>query len=220
MLKERKKVKKLVLTGVFALLLSVVPLLSVAANTYNGAVFQPNEDGTYTITTPSGNKITLDKVGRGKLSFVFKNALSDAIISVKAVSQRPAAASSDAPGSLYQYFEVVLGEGVSNDDVDTSVWTFEVDKSWLSQNGKTSANVFLHHYNGSVWERLNTRQVAESDTTYTFEADVTSFSPFAVTAVDGLSNTGSPYMTGFIIAISSLAVVGGTFALSRKRHHA
>ena len=209
--------KKGILTGLFVLFLAAVPLVSVAANSYSGAVFQPNEDGTYTITTPSGNKIVLDKVGRGRLGFVFKNALNAATINVKAVAERPSAASSNAPGDVYQYFEVTLVENVSNDDVDSSVWTFDVEKSWLTQNDKTAANVFLHHFNGSAWDRLNTRQVAESDTHYTFESDVDSFSPFAVTAVDGLSNTGSPYLTTAVVAISTIAVVGGTFALSRRQ---
>lgn len=208
--------KKGILAGLFTLVLSVF-VVAPAYATYNGTVVEPEVDGTtYKVTADAGDQVTLSGLGSGTgvLKVTFANGTTGSFV-VTESSEKPAAASTAAEGAVNLYFDIDL-VGLTNDDVASAVWTFTVEKSWLSAQGVTAQNVFLQHWNGSAWERLTTREVSSTDTTVTFEADITSFSPFAVTAVAGLSNTGSPAVIGFVIAAGILAVVGGTFYLSRR----
>lgn len=208
--------KKLLLTGIFAMVLSILPAANLFAQSYNGTTVEPEADGTtYVVTAQAGDAVTLSNVGNGSVAITFANDVDGSIV-VEESQARPADASMDAPGTVNIYYDVTL-VGITNADITSSVWSFSVSKDFLSQNDVTASNVFLHHYSNGNWERLTTRQVSETDTTVTFEAEVDSFSPFAVTAVDGLSNTGSPYLTTAIVAISTIAVVGATFMLSRKQ---
>lgn len=196
--------------------LSLMPT-SVYASTYNGTTVSSEADGkTYNVTASSGDTVTLTDIGSGsgKIAVTFSANVNGSIV-VEESSAKPSGAASEAPGSVNVYFNVTLN-GLTNNDVSSAKWTFSVTKDWLKSKGVGSTNVFLHHY-GSTWERLTTREISASSTSHTFEADVNDFSPFAVTAVPGLSNTGSPYMLGALLAGSSLAIVGGTFALSRKK---
>lgn len=208
--------KKGLILGISVLVLSLLPT-SVFASTYDGTAVSSESDGeTYKVTAASGDTLTLIDVGSGsgKIALTFSSDVNGSIL-IEESSSKPSGASSEAPGSVNVYFNVTLN-GLTNADISSAKWTFSVAKDWLKSKGVASTNVFLHHYD-SNWERLTTSEVSSSSTSHTFEADVNDFSPFAVTAVEGLSNTGSPYMLGALLAGSSLAIVGGTFALSRRK---
>lgn len=210
--------KKGILTGLFALVLSVF-VAAPAYATYNGTVVNPEADGkTFKVAASAGDEVTLAGLpaGAGSIKLKFKNGASGVVV-VNISTERPADATVAAEGNVNVYFDVDL-EGLSNEDFDSAIWTFTVEKAWLTANGVTAQNIFLQHFGDGAWERLTTREVSSTDTTVTFEATVTGFSPFAVTAVAGLSNTGSPAVIGLVIAAGILAVVGGTFYLSRRAH--
>lgn len=208
--------KKTILLGLTALVVSLMPG-SALASTYNGTTVEPQADGkTYNISAESGDTVTLANAGASgnQLAITF-DASVNGTITVTPSTSRPAGASSDPSGSVNIYYDVVLN-GLTNDDVRSAKWRFSVTKEWLQQHNVASTNVFLQHFNGSQWERLTTREISSTASGYTLEADVSSFSPFAVTAVQGLSNTGSPYMLGALLAMAILTMLVGSFVLSRK----
>lgn len=210
--------KKIFLLSLAALTMAIVAPISASASTYNGTSVSPGADGkTYTINAGAGDTLTLTDVGssKGQMPITFKNNVSGSVVIVES-SSRPSSATSDPSGSVNTYFDVTLN-GFSNTDVSSAKWRFNVSKDWLRQRDVSSGNVFLHHYSSS-WERLTTREVSSTATSHNFEADVTSFSPFAVVAVPGLSNTGNPYMLGALIALGILTVITVSFVLSRKKH--
>lgn len=217
-MKAVKYMKKGVFLGLLGLLVSFMPASSAVAQSYNGTTIPPNSDGvTYNVVAGAGDTVTLIEIGNGDgtITITLTNSVNGSIV-VKESSTRPTSASSDAPGKVNLYFDVTLN-GMTNDDIGAIVWKFSVSKNFLTQNNVTSANVFLYHFNGSAWERLTTTQVASSSTTVTFEAQVTSFSPFAVTAVEGLSNTGSPYLLGAVIGGGVLIATIGAYMFSRRQ---
>lgn len=210
--------KKGIIAGLIGLVMSLVPVSSVGAQSYNGTTVPPNSDGeTYNVTADAGDTVTLTEIGGGSgtIAVTFANGVNGTIV-VKESTSRPAGASTDAPGNVNLYFDVTLN-GMSNSDISSAVWTFSVARSFLTQHDATASNIFLHHFNGSTWERLATKEVASNDTAVTFEAQVKNFSPFAVTAVEGLSNTGSPYLLGAVLGGGTLATVAGAFIASRKQ---
>lgn len=209
--------KKGLLLGIATLLISLVPAISTSASTYNGTTVESEADGkTYKVVADSGDTVTLANIGssNSSLAVTFNSSVNGSIV-IEESSTRPSGAATDPSGSVNTYFNVTLN-GLSNSNVSSSKWRFSVTKDWLNSKGAGSTNIFLQHY-GSDWQRLTTREISSNTTSYTFESDVTGFSPFAVTAVPGLSNTGSPYMVGAVIATSTLAILGGTFILSRKQ---
>lgn len=211
--------KKGILVGLAALVLCLIPSGVAGATSYDGTTIQPESDGeTYNVSAEAGDTVTLDDAGlpNSQVAVTFKNGVSGSIV-VKVSTTKPSDAATAASGIVNVYFDVTLN-GITNDDITSATWTFKVAKSWLTEQGVTAENIFLNHYGADGWTRLTTRQVSSTDTEYTFEADVTSFSPFAVTAVEGLSNTGTPYMLGVLIAVAVIAVVAGAFVASRKRH--
>lgn len=208
--------KKGLILGVLTLLVSILPVSSALAQSYSGATIEAEADGvTYKIVANAGDTVTLVNVGSGtgQIALTFSANVNGSMV-IQESTTRPAGASSDAPGATNVYYNVTLN-GLTNADISTGKWRFSVTKDWLNSKDASSGNVFLQHF-GSSWSRLTTKEISSTATAYTYEADVNDFSPFAVSAVPGLSNTGSPYMLGAIIAVSVLAVLGGTFVLSRK----
>lgn len=219
MYKTKKEIfmKKGILLSLAVLLMSFLPVTNVFAQSYSGTTISAESDGvTYKIVASAGDTVTLVDVGSGtgQIVLTFGTNVNGSMV-IRESTTRPASAPTDPSGSVNFYYDVTLN-GISNSDITAGKWRFSVTKDWLNSKDASSSNVFLQHY-GSSWERLTTRETSSSSTSYSFEADVNDFSPFAVTAVKGLSNTGSPYMLGAVLAVSILAVVGGAFALSRKR---
>ncbi len=209
---------KKLLAATFFIIFMMMPV-TVFAQSYNGATIEPENDGkTYNVSADVNDQITLNNVGGngGTLKLGFTGAASGSVV-VQQTTTRPADAPVAPGGSVDIYFDVQLTGGLTSNDIGSGTWTFTVDKSFINGiDGAIKDNVFLNHYNGTAWERLVTRQVSETATTYVYEAEVTDFSPFAVTAVLGLTNTGSPYMMGMIVAVVSLVVVGVAYRFSRN----
>lgn len=205
---------------VAALTLSLVPFAGASATGYNGTTVEAEADNiTYEVTALAGDTVTLANIGSttASVAITFKNNVDGTIVITESAS-RPSDATSDPSGIVSLYYDIKL-VGLTNADVSGAVLTFTVPKTWLSANGFTGANIFLQHFDGSGWVKLTTKEVASTDTTITFTGTITSFSPFSITGVAGLSNTGSPYMLGAILSISALAIIIGSFVLSKKRHH-
>lgn len=208
--------KKGIVAALIGVVVALVPAATASAQSYNGTAVAPESDGTtYNVVASAGDTVTLTEVGNGSIAVTFSNDVNGQFIITES-SSRPASATSDAPGAVNLYFDVTLN-GITNDDISSAKWTFSVEQSFLNQHDATAQNVFLYHFNGSSWEQLTTTQVSSSDTSVTFEAQVNNFSPFAITAVEGLSNTGSPYLLGAVLGIGTLAAVGGAFYLSRRQ---
>ena len=206
--------KKLAILPALALLL--VPAVAFA-NTYDGTVVEPENDGeTYNVAATSGDSVTLNNVGdgTGDLEVTFSNGVSGSI-QVTQSTTLPAEAPVPPTGTIDIYFDVDLN-GLTNDDISGAVWSFSVTKAWLNENDVSAENVFLQHYTNGAWERLTTRVISETDTEVNLEADIDSFSPFAVTAVAGLSNTGSPFALGALLAAGILISLTVAFRMSRR----
>jgi PGF-pre-PGF domain-containing protein len=211
--------KNKVIALALGVLVTLVPSASALAVGYNGTVVSPQGDGiTYTIVANSGDTLTLNNVGgqtNGQLAITFKNNVNGTIV-IKPSAGLPTSASSAPSGTVATYYDVTLN-GFSNADVTSSTWSFSTTKTFISNLGLTASNVFLVHYNGSSWDRLSTKQLSSDATNYNFSASVTSFSPFAIVAVPGLTNTGTPYLLLVGGGIAALVVIGGAYLLTRKR---
>lgn len=188
------------------------------ASTYNGTTVSSAADGkTYTVVANSGDTLTLNNAGQSGalLNITFKNNVSGTIV-INPSTTLPASASSAPSGNVATYFDVTLS-GLSNSDISGATWNFSATKSFLSNLGLTSSNVFLEHWNGSSWDRLSTKLVSSDSNNYNFAGTVTSFSPFAVVAVPGLTNTGVSYALIAALSVGAIVVVAAAFFLTRNK---
>jgi PGF-pre-PGF domain-containing protein len=209
--------KQKIMTALVGVMVTLAPA-SAFASTYNGTTVSPLPDGvTYPISASSGDSLTLANAGQGgnQLTITFKNNVNGTIV-IKPSTTLPSSASNAPTGNVSAYYDVSLN-GLSNNDISSSTWNFSATKSFLSNLGLSTSNIFLAHFNGSGWDRLSTKLVGSDATNNNFSAAVTSFSPFAVVAVPGLSNTGTSYAVLAAGGLVALALVAGAYVVTRKR---
>ncbi|MBP2146314.1 PGF-pre-PGF domain-containing protein [Methanofollis sp. W23] len=99
----------------------------------------------------------------------------------------------EAPAeSVYEYDEVTLyhttDDALAGADLD-----FTVTKAWLEAQGAGPESVVLYRYHDDAWHALPTRMVGENDHRYSFVAESSGFSLFAI-GVDE-SSTPAPTLT-------------------------
>lgn len=198
--------------------LGFVPVVAASAQSYDGETVQPNEEGNYEVAATANDTVTLANLGDSgaSLELTFANGASGTV-EVTTSTTAPSEATSAVPGTAAVYLDIDLN-GLTNDDISGAVYTFSVTKDWLRDQGLESDNVFLYHWNGSAWERLSTTEIGETDSTHTYEAVIDNFSPFAVSGVLGLSNTGSPAFVLILVGSSLIGVVTAVAFMSRKSH--
>lgn len=203
------------LLSVMALAFAMFSVLAVGAQSYDGDTVEPDINGDYAVTAQSGDTVTLNNLGSGgSLDVTFANGVSGTI-EVTTSAGVPAGAPSASPGTANIYLDITL-TGLTNADVSSAVYRFTVTQTWLDDQGLGSENVFLYHYNGTAWEQLPTTLVSSVGGTHTYDATISSFSPFAITAVAGLTNTGSPAYLTIAVAGALVIALGTVTVLSRR----
>ncbi|WP_094227707.1 PGF-pre-PGF domain-containing protein [Methanolobus psychrotolerans] len=125
------------------------------------------------------------------ISFIaLKNSgvISTTIETLKGIS---VLVSGTPPGEVYKYMNIWVGDtGFSNpDNIENTVITFKVEKSWVSDNDIQSSLISLYRYNENKWKKLDTQKVKEDDNYLYFESETPGFSPFAITGISKESSS-------------------------------
>ena len=81
----------------------------------------------------------------------------------------------------YKYLEINV-EGVDTVEVESANIDFEVEKSWLADNGIDPSFVRMNRLVGDEWVELETVLLSEDETSYQFSAVSEGFSFFVITA--------------------------------------
>ena len=155
----------------------------------------------YEITTPySGapsakETITIGFIRAGELEKVYnsnnniaidyiKFSFSKDVEDLKIIMLKPSTFNEDflfPPRFIYQIFEIEFR------DIDTATFTnailrFRVDKDWLFQKGFSKEDVKLLRSKENAWEELNYNFIETANPYHIYEAQVGSFSTFAIIA--------------------------------------
>lgn len=147
---------------------------------------------TITANTPVDIAITKEEASISKLAITTNTAVSSATVTVKALSARPGAVPTPttantpaAPGTatvlIYQYIDVEA-TNIQANQLSQATFDFKVPKSWLTQNGLTSAEIALARYT-TAWETLPTSIVREDAANVYYQATSPGLSTFAVVAI-------------------------------------
>lgn len=125
-------------------------------------------------------------------------------VKVELLKNRSALASVDAPGNVYKYLNIWVGSsGFANPrNIKEGVVKFKLLNSWITSNGFADSDIKMLKWNGAQWITLATGK-KNSDEKFTYyEANTTSFSPFAISGVKGTQAPAvSPEATAVTIGI-------------------
>jgi PGF-pre-PGF domain-containing protein len=89
---------------------------------------------------------------------------------------------SSPDGTVYKFFEVGLINFDDSDIIDGEM-EFNVETSWVSDNGFGKSDVVLMRYN-SDWEELDTSYLRKENTSYFYKSETPGFSYFAIVVPD------------------------------------
>jgi len=127
-----------------------------------------------------------DQIAISKVKFTVQGPLDKPEMMVASLKEKPAEVSS-ASVAVYQYLEITT-ENIASTDIGDAYIEFSVDKSWLTTNGVSRADVVLLRYADGRWNELPTSFVREDGGVH-YRATTGGFSYFAIGAKEGAEVT-------------------------------
>jgi len=123
---------------------------------------------------PSGETktltITKDLIPVKSIEITAAKNITSASLTVSKYDTLPEDISLSPEGIVYSYV-TVTGINITDSDVLNSKFTFEVEKSWLTENSIDYTGVMFSFYNNEAWIDLPVTYVGETEDSYRFSAD-------------------------------------------------
>ncbi len=105
--------------------------------------------------------------------------------------------SKDAPDLVFINLNVWIGSMglISENNVENPTISFNVDKSWVKDNGITLNTIYLYSYDDYTtdWEKMSTQKIGEDSSSYYYKASLPVRKNIGPLAISG-SNLSSPSM--------------------------
>jgi PGF-pre-PGF domain-containing protein len=128
----------------------------------------------------SVSKYADPNLGIKEITINVNNKAQNVKIDVKKYEGKPAAVSVEKTGKVYQYLQIEVSNVVGK--LDNAKITTKVEKAWVSENGLGKEDVVVSKFDNATgqWNELSTTYSSEDDTYYYYDAEVKSFSYFAI----------------------------------------
>lgn len=122
------------------------------------------------------------------IQFNAKKNVGETTAVVENLKRRPSLSLSEPNGEVYKYLNIWIGnEDCANPNyIENAVVGFKISKDWITENHINTDSILFQHFNGNNWNSLPTKKVSENEEYIYYEAETTSFSPFAITAEKNL----------------------------------
>ncbi|MBI4116731.1 PGF-pre-PGF domain-containing protein [Candidatus Pacearchaeota archaeon] len=138
---------------------------------------------SFTKITPGAASIVKNfdaETGLKEIQIDVKNEAQNVKVSVTKYSGKPAEVSVEKAGKVFQYMQIKV-DNVA-DKLNKATISTKVKKTWVSDNGLTKDKVSLFKFDETAgkWNELTTTFASEDTTYYYYDAEVTSFSYFAI----------------------------------------
>lgn len=114
------------------------------------------------------------------LDITVNSDLNDVEIRSKATEDQPDGLDEAAENQVYRYVRLDK-KNITNDDIDEVKFSFEVSRDWINRTDVKRSSIVLERYDGSDWEKLDTSETEEDDSSIYFEAISEGLSYFAIT---------------------------------------
>ena len=158
-------------------------MFNVGGGGGGGASGPPQKKQSFVKITPGVVAITKNfdsEIGIKEIKIEVNNEAQNVKITVTKYDGKPAAVSVVKSGKVNQYLQI----DVSNLEgkLDKATITARVEKSWVSNNGLEIEDIALFKFDeiGEEWNELATNYVGSEDNYYYYDAEVSSFSFFAI----------------------------------------
>ena len=149
---------------------------------------------------------------------------SNVKVIVKKFNTQPPEITVSKTGEVHKYIQIETTNLASK--LEKAIITIEVQKNWLSDKGVDKANVGLFKLDESLgeWNEISLVYKSEDDTYYYYDAEVTSFSYFAIagkfTSTPGGEEPGAKNLTWLWITLGAVVValiIGGILLTKKKK---
>ncbi len=131
-------------------------------------------------------------VSINQITITVREQVSDVKITVKKIEDRPAHIPDimeTRTKRVYNYLEISK-ENLIDDNIDNATINFEVNKSWIREQGVNALTISFMRYDDGVWTVLPTTMVDEDADKFYFQAKSPGFSIFAIAGEYMLESTG------------------------------
>jgi len=161
------------------------------------------------ILTPSSDLVEKTTIQEISVSSVVEN--KNVIMGIGTAT----AADAKTLSNSYKFFSVTV-YNIDEEFIADAGITFEVAKSWIQNNNYNKTTVKLNRYHDSDWQKLSTRFLSETNTSYVYRAETPGFSIFGINADKAevipvtstpktiLDNTTNDRITGGVISIDKI----------------
>lgn len=114
------------------------------------------------------------------VAFISETNAGKAVIKVEVLNGKHSQASKDPEEEVYRNLNIEISKGIGK-KIESGTVGFKVSKQWLAENNINLDTIVLQHYVDGEWVNCLTTKTGEEEENFCFEAEVSSFSPFAIT---------------------------------------
>jgi len=120
------------------------------------------------------------EIGIKQIQIEVNNEAQNVKITVRKYNNKPANVSVEKTGKVYRYLQI--GTENLEGKLEKGIVTIQVEKNWMIENSVERGDVALFKFDKSSekWNELITNYVDEDDNYYYYDAELTSFSYFAI----------------------------------------
>jgi PGF-pre-PGF domain-containing protein len=223
-----------------------------ASTTYNVELGGSGGGGPSGGTTPSTDKKTNQwtkitpgaatimknfnpAIGLKEIQITVNNNAQNVKITVTKYDSKPASVIVEKTGKVYKYLEIK--EENLKEKLSKAVIKTQVLKSWMENQGLKKGDIALFKFDNSTsnWKELVTTLMGEDDNYYYYDAEVTSFSYFAIgdkiseipaseeesvtptSSEEGEEKSKSVWLWAIVITMAVVIAVVGWVILSKKK---
>lgn len=131
-----------------------------------------------------------EEMGLKQINIEVNNEAQNVELTVSKYNSKPANVSVEKSGKIYRYLHI-NAENLEG-KLERAIIRMQVEKSWMVANGFEVGNMtmFKFNENNNAWDELDTTYVEADDDYYYYDAEVDSFSYFAISEKAVLDETG------------------------------
>ena len=125
------------------------------------------------------------------ISFDSKKTTGKTTTIVEMLKSKSTLVSAPPSDEIYKYVNIWVGNGgvISSKNIENSVVSFKVEKSWVQDKLIDKSAIVLNRYSDNAWNQLPTGLSSEDDKYLYFSAQTPGFSPFAITGKSTAAGT-------------------------------
>ena len=150
------------------------------------ATIDAYEKNTMTISSSS--------IPLSKISFILNTNTQNSELTVKSLGNTLPSGLTNLPAPVYKYFSITASLSIRNSMTLATV-VVKIPKSYISNNNYNYSTITLYNNDGTNWEKLNTVLIDTTGDYYSYEANTTHFSTFAITMAPNIETYTPPNQT-------------------------